>query len=370
MKIVVAGGGYAGMSCLMDLARRFPQTHRTLVDPGEHHLQVTRLHEALNHGIDPYRIPFARLGDRYGFEHQRGRPELGRDALAEAARRGRLTLPDGEIPFDVLVVGVGARPRPRPRQRGWLGLADLRRRDGRKIVEEMAALPGRSTVTVVGGGATGLQYLFELKDALRRAGARCSLRLVDRGERLLPGLPEAFHDYLARRMEQGGIRYLRQTRLVSVDGDSLNLIGSNGHKRSVKSARGLVFAGLRGNPQLLETNASGQVLVGGASLSSIFAAGDCSHYAGKGLNGASAQAAVRKGRHVSAAIQRLDQGRSLPVYNARELGFFLSMGTLDGIGWLGTPRGIVTGVAAFAVREAIEARYELFLSGVDTFQVL
>jgi len=370
MKIVVAGGGYAGMSCLMDLARRLPAAHRTLVDPGEHHLQLTRLHEALNHGIDRYRIPFIRLGERYGFTHRRGKPGLGSDALAEAARRGRLVLPDGDIPFDVLVVAVGARPRPRPRQRGWMGLADLRRRDGRKTVEQMAALPCRSWVTVVGGGATGLQYLFELKDALRRAGARCKLRLVDSGERLLPGLPEPYHDYLVRRMEQGGIRYLRRTRLESVDGDGLHVTGPDGRKRSLNSARGLVFAGLRGNPELLETNASGQVLSGGASLGNIFAAGDCSHYAGKGLNGASAQAAVRKGRHVSAAIQRLGEGRSLPVYNARELGFFLSMGTLDGIGWVGRPRAMVTGVPAFAVREAIEARYELFLSGVDTFQVL
>ncbi|MGB5542884.1 MAG: FAD-dependent oxidoreductase [Gammaproteobacteria bacterium] len=370
MRIVIVGGGYAGMSCLMDLARRLPETQRTLVDPGEHHLQLTRLHEALNHGLDRYRIPFARLGERYGFVHRRSGPALSSKALAEARRRGCLALPEGDIPFDALVVAVGARPRPRPRHAGWSGLADLRRRDGRTVVEGMAALNRRAWVTVVGGGATGLQYLFELKDALRRAGARCRVRLVDGGERLLPGLPQAFHDYLERRIEQSGIQYLRQTRFESVDDDGLHVIDSNGRRRSLASACGLVFAGMRGNPQVLQTDASGQVLADGKILSGIFAAGDCSHYAGKGLNSASAQAAVRKGRHVAAALRRMGEGRKLPAYAARELGFFLSMGTLDGIGWMGRPRGIVTGVPAFALREALEARYELFLSGIDTFQVL
>ncbi len=117
----------------------------------------------------------------------------GRDSVRRRwSRRADVVvcpLADGDIRFDVMVVAVGARPRPRPRQPGWLGLADLRRRDGRRQIRALADMRGRPWVTVVGGGATGLQYLFELNDALRRAGARCRLRLVDGGERLLPALP-------------------------------------------------------------------------------------------------------------------------------------------------------------------------------------
>lgn len=370
MNIVVVGGGYAGMSCLMELARRLPDARRFLVDPDRYHLQQTRLHEALNHGLERYRIPFADLARRYDFVHCRARPRLGPKALAEAARRRRLALADGDIHFDALVVAVGARPRPRPRQPGWLGLADLRRRDGRRLIQAITDLSGRPWVTIVGGGATGLQYLFELKDALRRAGARSRLRLIDGGERLLPGLPPAFHDYVVRRLRQSQIDYLRQTRWVDADAGGMQVEGADGRPRHLSSARSLFFAGLRGNPATLQTNASGQVLIEDVKLERVFAAGDCSHYAGRGLNGASAQAAVRKGRHVAAAIQQLVAQRPLPVYGARELGYFLSMGTLDGIGWMGLKRGIVTGLPAFAVREAIEARYELFLAGIDTFQVL
>lgn len=370
MKIIVVGGGYAGMSCLMELARRMPDSQRILIDPGRDHLKLTRLHEALQHGIQRYRVPFTGLAGRYGFEFRQGRPRLGLQTLARASERGRLSLPGGDVHFDVLVVAVGARPRPRPGQSGWLGLADLKRRDGRRLVRQFSDLPARARVTIVGGGATGLQYLFELNDALRRAGGRCRLRLVDGGERLLPALPAAFHQYLVRRMEQSGIEYLPGTRLLEAEAGGMRVETPGGQGRHLASARSLVFAGLRGNPVVLDTSVAGQVMVGGAPLPNVFAAGDCSRYAGRGFNAPSAQAAVRKGRHVAEAIQRSADGRPLPVYGARELGFFLSMGTLDGIGWMGLRKGIVTGLPAFAVREAIEARYELFLAGLDTYQVL
>ena len=47
MKIVVAGGGYAGLSCLMEIADRLPDAERVLVDPSRWHLRQTRLQEAL-----------------------------------------------------------------------------------------------------------------------------------------------------------------------------------------------------------------------------------------------------------------------------------------------------------------------------------
>jgi NADH dehydrogenase len=120
----------------------------------------------------------------------------------------------------------------------------------------------------------------------------------------------------------------------------------------------------------METAPTGQVLLGGVPSERIFAAGDCSSFQGGGFDSASAQAAVRKGRLVAANLERFAAGRRLKPYGAPELGFFLSMGVLDGIGWAGDRRVIVTGVPAFAVREAIEARYELLLRGVDTFGLL
>jgi NADH dehydrogenase len=372
VKVVVLGGGYAGLSCLLALADRLPQSERVLVDPGRHHLKLTRLQEALRRPLDDFRVPFDELSRQFGFRHVAARPPVGSRALARYAAERRLVHGDLDERFDVLVVAVGARPRPRPRQPGCLGLADLKHMEGRRLLERLLAAEGRRRprITVVGGGATGLQYLFELRDALRREGAGARLTLVDASARLLPEQPRSFHDYVRRRLREGKIAY-RPGHLLRDAAPGSILLGSRERgERALPSDHTLVFTGLVGNPAFRETAETGQVVLGRRLLANVFAAGDCSRYQGGGLDTASAQAAVRKGRHVAANIARLAADRSLRPYGASELGFFLSLGMLDGIGWVGDPRAVVTGVAAFAVREAIEARYELFVRGVDTFQVL
>ncbi|MGD8964246.1 MAG: FAD-dependent oxidoreductase, partial [Gammaproteobacteria bacterium] len=185
MKIVVAGGGYAGLSCLMEIADRLPDAERVLVDPSRWHLRQTRLQEALRRSLDGLRTPFSELGDQYGFRHVRASPSLSRKALARASAAGRLAGEGIDEDFDALVVAVGLRPRPRPRQARWVGLADLKGTDGRRLVRRIIEEAGGPSdrVTIVGGGATGLQYLFELRDALRREGAKTRLALVDPGRR-------------------------------------------------------------------------------------------------------------------------------------------------------------------------------------------
>ncbi len=372
MKIVVVGGGYAGLSCLMRLAELLPGSSRILVDPSDQHLKLTRLHEGLRRPPGDLRVPFDRLARKYGFVHVAARPALSLRVLQRAAARRRLEWRGAAEAFDALVVAVGVRPRPRPVQAGCVGLADLKRLDGRGIVERIAREHGgrQDRVTVVGGGATGLQYLFELRDALRREGAGTRLALVDPGKRLLPDQPEQFHDYVTRRMEEAGIRYLKGYRLRSAEEGQLVLVGPRGGVRRWRSGISLVLTGTTGNPSILETSETGQVLAAGAELRRIFAAGDCSTYRGGGFDAASAQSAVRKGRLVAENLKRIADHRKLRPYDAPELGFFLSMGVLDGIGWAGDRRAVVTGVAAFAVREAIEARYELFVKGIDTFGLL
>ena len=371
MKVVVVGGGYAGLGCLVELSRKLPGAERWLVDPGEQHLKLTRLHEALRTPLSRWQVPYAELERRYGFTHVRAPAALGKAALTRAAETGRIPLGDRELQFDVLLLAAGARPRPRPRLRNCFGLADLRHREGQRLIEQIVAAGSRRRrVTVVGGGATGLQYLFELRDVFRRAGSRVRLELVDGGETLLPDQPPAFHDYVTRRLEEGGIDYFPATRLRGVDGDRLVVAGPRGGRRELSSLASFVFAGLRGNPVFLDADESGRVLRQGQPLHRIFAAGDCCSYAGPGYDGRSAQAALRQGLHVASAIVRLDRGRRLPEYRSSELGFFLSLGALDGIGWVGTPDAVVTGVPAYGIREAIETRYDLFVAGVDTFRIL
>jgi NADH dehydrogenase len=370
MRIVVVGGGYAGLSCLLELKRKCPDADRVLIDPATHHVRLTSLHEALDRPLADLRISFEDLGRRNGFRHIRERPILRPSRLAQFAASGRIPIGSRSLKFDRLVVATGARSVPRPAGAGFYAVGDLRRMEGMKLIERIAGLKGQPWISVVGGGATGLQYLFQLRDALRRVGANSRLRLVDGGERLLPEQPVAFHRYIKKRLDQSNIRYLPGRRLSSACEGRLEVVNqASGKKSALRSAITLVFLGLRGNPVFLAADSCGRLLYEGRSLETVFVAGDCSDYAGSGLNTKSAQAAVRKGRHVASTIQRQQSGQKPLRYAAKELGFFLSMGALDGIGWMGRRSRVVTGVPAFAVREAIETRYDLFVAGLDAYRI-
>jgi NADH dehydrogenase len=58
LRIVIIGGGYAGLSTLITLRKRSHHAHITLIDPRPYHLLITRLHETVRQLLDIIQIPF------------------------------------------------------------------------------------------------------------------------------------------------------------------------------------------------------------------------------------------------------------------------------------------------------------------------
>jgi NADH dehydrogenase len=377
MKVVVAGGGYAGLACLLELRKLAPLAQLHLVDPGAAHLKQTQLHEALHRPLAALRVPFADLAERYRFGHTRaalGRNgEFGPEELERWDRDRQLRLGRARLEFDYLVIATGARPRLRAPAAGARGrLYDqlaLREREGRDLVARLLREDDAHTrATVAGGGASGVQFAFELAELLRGRGSRARVRLIDAGRRLLEGLPAAAHEYLHERLAEADIEYLPETSFVSQAGERLRVrTAGDGRERELASSLTLLFAGVAPHPVALRANRHGRVMIGGATLSRVFAAGDCVQYAARGLNALTAQAAVRKGKHVAANITRLERGRIPVAYGFQELGYVVSLGRLDCVGWLLVPGNVVRGVAAVAIRNIVEAQYDLFVDGLDTY---
>jgi NADH dehydrogenase len=59
----------------------------------------------------------------------------------------------------------------------------------------------------------------------------------------------------------------------------------------------------------------------------------------------------------------------LEPYIHRDLGYVISMGPNDAVGWLGLPQNIVAGQPATLIKEIVEAQYDLLLAGLDTFVI-
>ena len=56
-------------------------------------------------------------------------------------------------------------------------------------------------------------------------------------------------------------------------------------------------------------------------------------------------------------------------YMHEDIGYLLSLGPDDGVGWIGSKNAIVRGLPAFLAKEGIEAQYDLLLSGIDSYVI-
>ncbi|MDE2389348.1 MAG: pyridine nucleotide-disulfide oxidoreductase, partial [Betaproteobacteria bacterium] len=96
----------------------------------------------------------------------------------------------------------------------------------------------------------------------------------------------------------------------------------------------------------------------------------CSYYQSLGSNTLTAQSAVRKGKLVARNVLRhAGFPGLLEPYLHHELGYVVSLGASDAVGWLVAEGNLITGMPALAIKEIVEAQYDLLLAGIDTYLV-
>ncbi len=369
-QVIVIGGGYAGLACLISLAKKMPTLQLHLIDANKDHCKITNLHKTFAKPVANFNVPYARLAEQFGFTFHQRRLQIDSNGLKRWQQQKKIPLDDGALDFDWLIVSTGAVSLIPPRGRHVYGLENLIAGRGPALLDEwrIRAESQRLDISFVGGGATGLQILFELKALLRQQKIDAGLRLIDMNNRTVPFLPEGAHRYIVRKLRREGIAYLPETEYLEQT-DTTVVLKECGNNREyeLESAATLLFAGVKRAPLSLPTNSFGQIEAEGDLLPNIFSAGDCSDYAGNGLNLLTAQAAIRKGKLVAHNIGNLQAGRGLRSYRYLEKGYLMSLGPIDAVGWVGLRCNLARGFPANVLKEAMESQYDLFLDGVDTY---
>ena len=381
LRIVIIGGGYAGIAALTTLHRYNPDAEVTLIDPNANHLKITHLHETFRYPLSDFLIPYTVLEQRFNCHHIRSALTVDEATLTRWQHDRCLQVGDQQVPFDYLLVASGARPfvSEEVNEHTAMGgtkhtfqLKDFFAISGADLLDKFLAAQNvaPSCISVVGGGATGIQFLFELAGYLRRRRINHTLRLIDDRERVLQQFPKGFAHYVEMRMLELDIEFYPGALFLEQRTDILLLEDkTSGRQFSVPSILSLLFTGNRQN-NLIKTNSFGQVMVEGELQENVFAAGDGSVYSAMGSNTMTAQSAVRKGKLAARNILRHSGVLGvLEPYLHRDLGYVVNLGSEDAVGWLAIENNIVTGVPALVIKEIVEARYDLLLSGVDTYLV-
>ncbi|MGW6057414.1 NAD(P)/FAD-dependent oxidoreductase [Streptomyces sp. NPDC055189] len=318
MKGVVVGAGYAGTIAANRLAKKVEGAEITVINPRPDFVERVRLHEQIA-GTGAAATPLASmLGDGV----------TTRIGTVDKIGYGQVTLEGGaSLDFDYLFLAVGSTVAPLPGTVAvgtWEGAQEAR--------AALAALPGGRTVTVIGGGLTGVETAAEI------ASGRPDLRVRIVGETIAPSLSagaqkrvravlarldvEVVQDLVARveagAGEGGGdlVRLRSRPRITS----DLTLWAIIGSIPDLAARSGLAV------------DAEGRAVVDEFLRSvtdpRIFVVGDCAAVPG---SRAACATAMPQGAHAADTLARMIQNRAPKPYSMGYTGQAVSLGRRDGL---------------------------------------
>jgi NADH:ubiquinone reductase (H+-translocating) len=342
-RVVVVGMGFGGLATVSTLTRAGLRV--TLVDRDVYSTFQPLLYQVATGGLNPSDVayPLRGFAHKYGARFHRG--EL-RHVDADART---ITLADGEqLPYDYLILATGVAAA----YYGVTGadkhsFALYTRRDAVALRDQiMAGLEqlsdaerGRETsITVVGGGATGVELagtLAELRNiALATAfpeidRSRVHIKLVERAPALLAGYVPSLREYAHQQLLDRGVEVRLNTTIQEITADHVVL--ADGER--LHSDLTVWAAGVSGPEAARDWGVplgrGGRVEVGPdlrvSGQDRIFAIGDIALTGDHPLPQL-AQPALQTGRFAAEQVVRLVAGRPVARFTYHDKGILATIG--------------------------------------------
>ena len=411
-RIVIVGGGAGGLALATQLGKRLGKkklAEITLVDAARTHVWKPLLHQLAAGSFDTHaeEIEYLaqarwnhfkfRLGSLTGVDRARKTVQLA----ASHDDSGREITPAQSLSYDTLVIAVGSQTN----DFGTPGAAEhtikldspqAAKRFNERLVNACiraqtvprAEGSGLLTVTIVGGGATGVELAAELHAAARILGnygfeninpeKDLKIVLVEAGPRLLAQLPERLGHAAERELRKLAIDVYTNEKVVEVTENSLKMASG----KVIQSTLAVWAAGVKaadflrslGGTEPLEVNKLNQLMVNGnlqtSRDASIYAFGDCA--ACQQPDGSwvppRAQSAYQQAMYLTRALPQLMAGKAVKPFVYTDQGSLVSLAEYSSVGSLmgSLSRGsfFIEGQIAKLMYWALHKQHQLALGGI------
>lgn len=435
-RVAIIGGGAGGLELAARLGRKFGPRHIILVDRIDNHIWKPSLHEVAAGTLDINRegLSYFVLARQCGFSFVHGSIQ----AIDQAAKRivlapvldtaGEQIFPRRSMDYDTLVLAIGSQSNffgtpgasryafaldstiqaehfrqrllckvaelsvRRARLRPEAGAPDQRIPEG--IHQAMAADGDQNPlshddvlhISIVGGGATGVELAAELVEAMGslayygmsnlEPAHDIRITLLEGAERILSALPEKVSIKALQLLEKKKIMVRTSVRVAAVQSNCI--LDSEGNQYPADLcvwAAGIeapaILSGLG-----LKTNRHHQLIVDAGLHTSdpdIFAFGDCADAPGQDGNRplpAKAQVASQQAAFLYKTLSARINGQGEPeaVFQFRDYGSLISVGRSEGVGSLmGVLSGrnwFIEGLLARVVYMSLHLRHHIVVLGL------
>jgi NADH dehydrogenase len=262
MKIIIVGGGFAGLTLARKLNNK-PEFQITLLDKYNYHQFQPLFYQVATAGLDASNISFPL---RKVF-HKTRNVHIRLGQLQEVIPSRNIIRTDiGEMEYDVLVLATGADTNFFGNQqlqqnafpmKSTVEALQLRHRLIQNFEDAMLAKTDEErqklmTIVVVGGGPTGVETsgaIAELKryvlpkDYPELDFAKMNIYLLEGLDRTLAAMSEKSSEHSRKYLEKLGVKLFTKTIVKEYDGETVTL--QNGE--TIKTSMLIWAAGVKGN---------------------------------------------------------------------------------------------------------------------------
>ncbi|MBA5761089.1 NAD(P)/FAD-dependent oxidoreductase [Vibrio sp. 404] len=345
-KIVVVGGGAAGLELVTRLGKSFARGNEhqvVLVEPASHHYWKPRLHEIAAGTFDDELDAVSYLQHAYCNRYQYVQASM--NALNRSAKSIEIRNVNGELStleYDYLVMAVGAVSNDFKTE----GVSEhclfldsaLQAQQAWDRINPLLRSQGEHRISIVGAGATGVELAAELakvsgKLARYRQDTKLTITLVEASDRVLPAGPECMSEKVAKALTKLGVQIRTDVRVSRAE--QSKLVTENGE--IIGADLQLWAAGIKCAPWLaeldgLETNRLNQLKVDATLRTTlddaIFVLGDsaeCPQPDGSFVP-PRAQAANQAAGHLASQLKRMLKGKTIKPFVFNDGGMVIAVG--------------------------------------------
>lgn len=365
--IVIVGGGAGGLELVAGLSKRLKNQNVliTLIDSSPIHLWKPLLHEAAAGTLNSYEdeLSYYNFASRKQFQFclgqvqgiYRANKEIHLAPLLDEHKN--LLIPERTLSYDILVLAVGSVSNDFnvPGVRDYCLFLDTTEQANffhQHLLKKLMQLPYRTdntlNMTIVGGGATGVELAAELHYAIHQMSTygmtfqpeHVSFTLLEAADRLLPALSPHLSELVTEQLNKLGIKIYTKEHVKEVTTAGFVTQSGKLFPADIKVwAAGIKAPEFLKNMDGLEVNRINQLIVKPTLQTTrddaIFAMGDCASCFDDKLGKfvpPRAQAAHQQANMLVKSIENDLNNKPLPIYHYHDYGSLISLSYYETVG--------------------------------------